>query len=103
MSFIQCKDRAEVERVSQDKKHCFVTEDFRVYDSIEYADDAMFHQLDPEEIDALLRLRDELAMVSDPMHEMAFQDVVACAEGLQEAFKKASELVKYKIEKKKNG
>lgn len=96
MSFIQCKNENEVEEKLKTVKAGFVTEDFRIYDEINFSDDCSYYELNAEVIMALYDLQSSIQMVIGGMHEMPFQNVVRDAQMLDTSFKKALELIKFK-------
>lgn len=97
MSFIQCKDRDEVEdKLEKLNFKGFVTEDHRIYDKVEFSDDAMYYLLDEATLIALYDLQTSIEMVTEGGHEMPFSQVIEDAKMLDESFKKALAAIKFK-------
>lgn len=89
MSFIQCKHRAEAEKVAESKPFCFISEDHRVYDEIEFSDDALFHTFDGKTANALMQIQAHLEMMECPSHEGNFDSLIRAAEDLRDIFRQA--------------
>lgn len=101
--FTQCKDRDEAEKFLQDKKVAFVTEDFRIYDSIELWDNALCYKFTAEAAYALEDLKLNIERQQDGMTEMCFLEIEQNAKELTENFKKVVELLKINPRKKGKG
>lgn len=97
MSFIQCKDEKEVEaKLEEIGFKGFITEDHRIYDKVDFSDDACFYDLDRDTLLALYELQTSIEMVMGGMHEMPFQDVVKDAQMLHDNFQKTLQQIKFK-------
>lgn len=88
MSFIQCQDRDEVEKVLKGRP-AFVSPDFRIYDKIEFWDDAASEELDPAKIEAARDIIHHIEMLKEPLHEMNFLGLVKAAKDFERVFKKS--------------
>lgn len=96
MSYIQCKDSSEVEKHLEKLKTGFVTEDNRIYSSIELSDDVCSYELDSETVTHLYDLQTNIEIMLDEMHEMSFVAIAKDAQLLVDSFKKALESIKFK-------
>lgn len=96
MSFIQCKNRDEVEKEIDKKAFRFVSEDHRVYETIEFSDDACWRRIDGEILGVLLELQDTLEFMNQNVFECSFTKIADDAKELKESFLKAMEIIKFK-------
>lgn len=100
MSFVQCKDDKEVDLAIEQRKnpHCFVTEDFRVYDTMGFSDGELYYELPPNTLIALMNLQDGIEFMSGHCggYEMGFDNLVRHAKDLEETWRKALEQIKFK-------
>jgi len=96
MSFIQCKDENEVAALMNEKKFGFITEDYRVYDVIQFSDEAGITEVYPETLSSLIDLQHHIEMLMSHRNEMPFTELVLAAQGLQDCFRKAVESIHYK-------
>lgn len=103
MSFIQCKNEAEVEERIEGKSAAFITEDHRIYDEITVSDDACFYELNAVTVERLYNLQLEIERMSEGFgSEMSFHSVEQYAKELREAFEGALAAIKFKpLERKK--
>lgn len=93
MAYIQCKNSAEAEKKVEIGG--FVSDDFRIYDKIDFWDDACIIEMPAETVRYLLDLQGYLEMVNDEGHEMSFGQIVENAKGLEKAFKKAMSAIRF--------
>jgi hypothetical protein len=100
MSFIQCKDEAEVEKVLKTRPHGFVSPDHRIYDSIDLGDEAVYHTFDSETAVALLILKQNIEMMGEDGWEACFLQLERDAKVLRESYEKVQALLKAKPIKK---
>lgn len=98
MSFIQCKDRNDVEKFLHTNKikAAFITEDHRIYTEMELSDDGFYYELNAETTEALYDLQLVLEMSYDGMAENNFLTMVDAAQMLETAFKKIMKSLNYK-------
>ncbi len=106
MSFIQCKDKKELEEVleKRDIKFAFVTEDNRIYFDMNFCDDALHYHLPGATVLALLDLQLNLEMIAD--YDRELEDIQSGAQCALDSLKKALEIIKHKPlkrEEKGNG
>ena len=94
MSFIQCKDQDEAER--KVKTGAFVSHDFRLYDSIEFWDDACVIEFDAETVRKLLDFQCYLEMINSGHHECPFTQILDDAKELNKSFRAAMKAIKFK-------
>ena len=95
MSYIQCKDRNEVEKVLKGR-NAFVTEDFRIYDKIELWDNACATDLCPDQTEALLALKQNIEMIGEDGFEMSFTQLAKAAKYAEDAYSKVAQILKRK-------
>lgn len=96
MSYIQFRDEKEMDKHFDGKRVGFVSDDWRVYDKIRFADTACYHDLNAEEIDALLALKDNIEMVGNDGFEQSFLDLEESAKLLTDAYRKVASILKRK-------
>ena len=96
MSFIQCRDADEAEKTMNEVKAGFVSPDHRIYQEIEFWDDASVWHIPASTILALHNLQTQIEHMKDGYLEVSFAEVVEHAKELQDAFNKAVEAVGYK-------
>lgn len=88
MSFIQCKDEKEVDKlIEEDPKPRFVSPDHRIYDTIDFADEIGVHEIKAEEFKQIWELWGHIEMVRAKGFELPFDDLVEAANGFVLAFK----------------
>jgi hypothetical protein len=79
VSYIQCKDEAEAEALFKKGGHRFMSPDFRLYDTIIFADEGCYIDLNSEVVLDLWNLKSQLEMAADS--EQSFSDLErACKE-----------------------
>lgn len=102
MSFIQCKDTREIEKILHDGKikAAFVTEDNRIYTEIELSDNQMFYRFEAETAMRLYDLQSNIEMLGEDGCEQSFLQLEKSAKSLIEDFKKVMLLIKSKPIKK---
>lgn len=93
MSYIQCKDAAEAEKIFGEKKAGFLSPDNRIYDTITMADQWATWELKASTIIELERLQSECEMASDGRSEMSFLDLEERARELREQFEKTMKAI----------
>lgn len=93
MSFIQCKDRKEVEEKLETIPVAFVTEDHRIYDKIELSDENCFNELDPKVLEALMSLKHNIEFCSEGFMETALDELEHHAKEIRTAFLKVKALL----------
>lgn len=100
MSYVQCTEK-ELEKQMIKLGAGFVSPDHRIYETIEFFDDAATWEVDAKTFLALADLQNHIEMCADGMNEMPFQDVEDRAKDLREAFDRALAAVKFKPLKRK--
>lgn len=94
MSYVQCKNQDEAEKLCADAGSKFVSEDFRAYDEVRLYHAGLTYHIDAQEISALLDLRDEILNAEDGRHEMSFTELVERAQSLEETFLSCSKIIR---------
>jgi hypothetical protein len=94
MSYVQCKNDEEVEKVLTEKGgQGFVTEDFRVYDKITFGDDALLYDFDAEMVRALNDLKGSIELLGDDACEASFLTLEEDAKRATADYKKVQALL----------
>jgi aspartate aminotransferase-like enzyme len=102
MSFIECADMDDAEKIASEKKACFVSpDDFRIYDSIEFWDDASIMEIPAKTLLHLYNLQVSIQANLELRDEMGFNNVVERAQELNAAFNKVLEAIKFSPIKRK--
>lgn len=105
MSFTQCRNRDELEKITDVDGYpgAFITEDHRIYTDIELADENGYIKLTPATVTALWELQTHIEILNEHCGmEMGFDTVAEKAKELQTAWDKALKAIKFKpLEKKK--
>lgn len=96
MSFIQCKDRRELEVETDKDNHapCFVSPDHRIYKEVELSFRGSYAQINAETMEALFELHDTIAMLTDGHWEQNLLDVDDSAKLFTQALQNAINMVR---------
>lgn len=95
MNFIQCKDSNDCEKILGTMKAGFVSSDHRVYEEIEFWDDASSWYIPAKTILALYNLQTTIEHLTEGDYELFMGDLKSAAKELDDAFKKAIEEIRF--------
>lgn len=102
MDFYQCENARDCEKYLDIKKAAFVSNDFRVYEEIEFWDEHSIWHIPAKTILALYNMQSQIELMTDEGQEQAFDQVLRTAKELEDAFKEVLKEVGYApITKKK--
>lgn len=97
MQYIQCKDRADVEKTLRKGHGGFVSADHRIYSSLEFWDDGCSWEMTSQEFLEVSDLLSQIRMMGDGRLEMSFGDILHHAKELEICFDKIVQTLKVKV------